>query len=281
MVVGVGLSAGGCPGRRPGVPGFGQGHHVVDVQAAGPLDGDLVVVREPGAPGNGAPGPDLGRDGGLGDEDFLAGVAAVRGVVAGGPVLERAPGVSGPRLVGGLQGSHGSLDRQHRRGNFLCLGSLGGGNGQGEKAGHHDGGGCPHQGDLHADANDLAASNVTPGRPSIVAGRRRAMTFASGPGPAFHAAAAARRHARAVASDVRRQADRLPTGTGPRALAELVLQETDRCLTTPLRGTARCAQNRARAVCERLDRLKAALALERTSGVAPTVGRTVGCTCGS
>ena len=79
-------------------------------------------------------------------------------------------------------------------------------------------------------------------------------------------------HARAVASDVRRQAARLPKGTGPRALAELVLQETDRCLTTPIRGTARCAQDRARAVrtlYERLDRLEAALATERTSRVAP------------
>ncbi|MBV1957452.1 MULTISPECIES: hypothetical protein [Streptomyces] len=82
-------------------------------------------------------------------------------------------------------------------------------------------------------------------------------------------------HARAVASDVRRQADRLPKGTGPRALAEFVLQETDRCLTTPLRGTARCAQDRARAVralYERLDRLDAALASEGTSEVAPTGG---------
>ncbi|MFJ7786677.1 restriction endonuclease [Streptomyces albidoflavus] len=82
-------------------------------------------------------------------------------------------------------------------------------------------------------------------------------------------------HARAVASDVRRQADRLPKGTGPRALAELVLQETDQCLTTPLRGTARCAQDRARAVralYERLDRLEATLASEGTSGVAPTGG---------
>ncbi|MBV7652706.1 restriction endonuclease [Streptomyces albidoflavus] len=82
-------------------------------------------------------------------------------------------------------------------------------------------------------------------------------------------------HARAVASDVRRQADRLPKGTGPRALAELVLQETDRCLTTPLCGTARCAQDRARAVralYECLDRLDAALASEGTSGVAPTGG---------
>ncbi|MFE1090142.1 restriction endonuclease [Streptomyces albidoflavus] len=82
-------------------------------------------------------------------------------------------------------------------------------------------------------------------------------------------------HARAVASDVRRQADRLPKGTGPRALAELVLQETDRCLTSPLRGTARCAQDRARAVralYERLDRLEATLASDGTSGVAPTGG---------
>ncbi len=44
----------------------------------------------------------------------------------------------------------------------------------------------------------------------------------------------------------------------PPALADIVLEETDRRLSVPAEGTARCAQNRARlvrALYERLDRL--------------------------
>ncbi|MFB7853479.1 DUF6415 family natural product biosynthesis protein [Streptomyces sp. NPDC056053] len=65
-------------------------------------------------------------------------------------------------------------------------------------------------------------------------------------------------HARAVADDVRRHAATLPKNDGPGALAEIVLQEADRRLSVPPKGTAHCAQNRARlarALYERLDRL--------------------------
>lgn len=65
-------------------------------------------------------------------------------------------------------------------------------------------------------------------------------------------------HARAVASDVRRHAAALPKSDGRGALAEVVLREADGRLSTPIEGTARCAQNRARlvrALHTRLDRL--------------------------
>ncbi|MEV7906601.1 restriction endonuclease [Streptomyces anulatus] len=65
-------------------------------------------------------------------------------------------------------------------------------------------------------------------------------------------------HARAVAADVRRHAAALPKSDGRGALAEVVLREADGCLSAPLEGTARCAQNRARLVrvlYTRLDRL--------------------------
>ncbi|MET9984746.1 DUF6415 family natural product biosynthesis protein [Streptomyces rochei] len=68
-------------------------------------------------------------------------------------------------------------------------------------------------------------------------------------------------HARAVASDVRRRADRLPKDSGPKALADVVLREAEGRLSVPIEGTARCVQNRARlvrALYERLDRLDAA-----------------------
>lgn len=68
-------------------------------------------------------------------------------------------------------------------------------------------------------------------------------------------------HARAVASNVRRHAAQLPKDHGPVALADIVLREAERRLSTTLRGTARCAQDRARtvrALYERLDRLEAA-----------------------
>ncbi|MFI5987132.1 DUF6415 family natural product biosynthesis protein [Streptomyces sp. NPDC051555] len=65
-------------------------------------------------------------------------------------------------------------------------------------------------------------------------------------------------HARAVADDVRKRAERLPAGDGRRALAEVVLREAARRLATTPEGTVRCAQGRARIVrdlYERLDRL--------------------------
>lgn len=74
-------------------------------------------------------------------------------------------------------------------------------------------------------------------------------------------------HARAVAADVQRHTARLPMGSGRRALAEVVLGEAERRLSVPLRGTVRCAQNRARlvrALYERLDRLEAAVSAAGT-----------------
>ncbi|MFE9399868.1 DUF6415 family natural product biosynthesis protein [Streptomyces flavidovirens] len=71
-------------------------------------------------------------------------------------------------------------------------------------------------------------------------------------------------HARAVASDVRRRADQLPKGSGPRALADVVLREAEGRLSATLEGTVRCVQNRARlvrALYARLDHLEAASAL--------------------
>ncbi|MGW4995203.1 DUF6415 family natural product biosynthesis protein [Streptomyces mirabilis] len=65
-------------------------------------------------------------------------------------------------------------------------------------------------------------------------------------------------HARAVAADVRRHAAALPKSDGRGALAEVVLREAHGRLSTPLEGTARCVQNRARlvrALYTRLDRL--------------------------
>ncbi|MER5501893.1 DUF6415 family natural product biosynthesis protein [Streptomyces sp. NPDC002561] len=79
-------------------------------------------------------------------------------------------------------------------------------------------------------------------------------------------------HARAVADDVRRHAAALPKSDGCGALAEIVLQEADRRLSVPSKGTIRCVQNRARlvrALYERLDRLEAAPA---PGGAAPSVG---------
>ncbi|MFE2601071.1 DUF6415 family natural product biosynthesis protein [Streptomyces sp. NPDC059396] len=65
-------------------------------------------------------------------------------------------------------------------------------------------------------------------------------------------------HARAVAADVRRLAAALPRSDGRGAFAEVVLREADGRLSAPLKGTARCVQNRARlvrALYTRLDRL--------------------------
>ncbi|MFF7183094.1 DUF6415 family natural product biosynthesis protein [Streptomyces sp. NPDC008121] len=75
-------------------------------------------------------------------------------------------------------------------------------------------------------------------------------------------------HARTVASDVQRRADQLPRSSGPRALADVVLREAEGRLSATMEGTVRCVQNRARlvrALYERLDRLEAALAPERTA----------------
>ncbi|CAC36714.1 hypothetical protein [Streptomyces coelicolor A3(2)] len=69
-------------------------------------------------------------------------------------------------------------------------------------------------------------------------------------------------HARAVASHVRRRADHLPKDYGPRALADIVLRESEGRLSVTIEGTVRCVQNRARllrALYERLDRLDIAL----------------------
>ncbi|MFD5898603.1 DUF6415 family natural product biosynthesis protein [Streptomyces sp. NPDC060366] len=65
-------------------------------------------------------------------------------------------------------------------------------------------------------------------------------------------------HARAVAGDVRRLAEKLPKSSGRGALADVVLDEADRRLAIPLEGTVRCVQGRARlvrALYARLDRL--------------------------
>ncbi|NUH42871.1 restriction endonuclease [Streptomyces samsunensis] len=68
-------------------------------------------------------------------------------------------------------------------------------------------------------------------------------------------------HARAVAADVRCRCAGLSKGSDKqRALADVVLAEAHRRLSTPARGTMRCVQNRARlvrALYERLDRLPA------------------------
>ncbi|MCM3804939.1 restriction endonuclease [Streptomyces malaysiensis] len=64
--------------------------------------------------------------------------------------------------------------------------------------------------------------------------------------------------ARAVADDVRRTAEQLPADHPARILAEHILDETRHRLSKPLKGTASCAQDRAR-LCRslygRLDRL--------------------------
>ncbi|AEM88539.1 hypothetical protein [Streptomyces violaceusniger] len=68
-------------------------------------------------------------------------------------------------------------------------------------------------------------------------------------------------HARAIAADLRRRCAGLSQASDKqRALADVVLAEADRRLSTPAKGTMRCVQNRARlirALHERLDRLRA------------------------
>ncbi|MFJ8677524.1 DUF6415 family natural product biosynthesis protein [Streptomyces sp. NPDC093589] len=75
-------------------------------------------------------------------------------------------------------------------------------------------------------------------------------------------------HAHAVAFDVRRYVACLPKGSGRRALAEVVLAEAERRLSTPSKGTARCVQQRARlvrALYERRDRLEKATCTDTDS----------------
>ncbi|MFE7430937.1 restriction endonuclease [Streptomyces sp. NPDC057545] len=69
--------------------------------------------------------------------------------------------------------------------------------------------------------------------------------------------------ARAVAHDVRTLARQLPDDQPARALADLILEDTERRLTAPPHGTARCVQGRAlliRTLYERLDCLTEATA---------------------
>ncbi|MFF9638733.1 DUF6415 family natural product biosynthesis protein [Streptomyces bacillaris] len=76
-------------------------------------------------------------------------------------------------------------------------------------------------------------------------------------------------HAREVAADVRRLAERLPESSGRRALADMILTEADQRLGAPLKGTVQCVQERARVVRSlyaRLDRLT-----DRCSDSAPAV----------
>ncbi|MEU7560345.1 DUF6415 family natural product biosynthesis protein [Streptomyces eurythermus] len=69
-------------------------------------------------------------------------------------------------------------------------------------------------------------------------------------------------HARAIASDVRRRAARLPTDSGPRALADIVLREAEGRLSVTIEGTVRCVQNRARLVRALYERLLEAARLQ-------------------
>ncbi|MFI8811803.1 MULTISPECIES: DUF6415 family natural product biosynthesis protein [unclassified Streptomyces] len=80
-------------------------------------------------------------------------------------------------------------------------------------------------------------------------------------------------YACAVATDVRHHADLLDEDTGPRALAEIILAETQRRLDTNHQGTLRSVQSRARlvrALYERLDRLQAAPDLNHHQSPQPT-----------
>jgi hypothetical protein len=65
-------------------------------------------------------------------------------------------------------------------------------------------------------------------------------------------------HARIVADEVRLRASRFPEGSVDRALAEALLGETRRRLSSPVGETVRCCQNQARlvrALYARLDQL--------------------------
>ncbi|MGP3990829.1 restriction endonuclease [Streptomyces sp. 3N207] len=73
--------------------------------------------------------------------------------------------------------------------------------------------------------------------------------------------------ARAVATDLRCAANRLPADSTARTLAVYLLEETDRRLTAQPRGNAHCAQNRARLVRALYDRL------DQMDDTTPTVRR--------
>lgn len=105
-VVGVGLALLRAPGEGAGVPGLREG---VDVQGAGVDDGQVVVGREPRAAAQRAARANLRGVDGLGEDDLLAGVAAV--LVGVGPVTELRALVAVPVLVGDGQGVDGVASR--------------------------------------------------------------------------------------------------------------------------------------------------------------------------
>ncbi len=100
LVVRVCLAPGRRPGGRSRIPGLGEGHHVVDVEFGGVVDLLAVVIALPQAAGQLAAGSHGRRLDRFCLEDLGAGVAAVGGIEAGVPVLERIAAVSGARLVG-------------------------------------------------------------------------------------------------------------------------------------------------------------------------------------
>lgn len=104
-VVGVGFASLVGPLGGVGVPGFGEGDEVVDVQGAGNLDVLVVVPGVPASAVQGAAAGDFGCGDGFLEEDFVAGGAAVS--VGVGPVVEQVAVVTGAVLVGDLEGGHG------------------------------------------------------------------------------------------------------------------------------------------------------------------------------
>ncbi|WP_424863802.1 restriction endonuclease [Streptomyces sp. MMS24-I29] len=79
--------------------------------------------------------------------------------------------------------------------------------------------------------------------------------------------------ARAVAHDLRTIAHQLPDDQPARALADLILEDTERRLTAPPRGMVRCVQGRAlliRTLYERLDRLTEATTGHEGATAPPT-----------
>lgn len=81
-------------------------------------------------------------------------------------------------------------------------------------------------------------------------------------------------HARAVAADVRRHADRLPEDNGARALAEVILGDAQQRLATARRGTLACAQDRARLVRPGSTRDTAVLPVQRLEEPRPQLRKT-------
>ncbi|MEU3657851.1 restriction endonuclease [Streptomyces sp. NPDC032161] len=79
--------------------------------------------------------------------------------------------------------------------------------------------------------------------------------------------------ARAVAHDLRTTAHQLPENRPARAVADLILEDTERRLTASPRGTVRCVQGRAllvRTLYERLDRLTEATTGRDGATASPT-----------